>query len=62
MDSEIWISYVDDTGVVVAGFFTLIEQNLNFVKIKSGSNILTIPYHRINKIKEKNGWTFFKTK
>jgi len=53
MDKEVWMSYVDDTGVVVSGFFILLEQATNYVKIKSGSNILIIPYHRINKIKEK---------
>ena len=50
---EIWISYIDDNGLEVNGFFILVEQNLNFVKIKSGSNILTIPFHKINKIKER---------
>lgn len=50
---DIWISYIDDSGLEVKGFFILIEQNSNYVKIKSGSNILTIPYHRINKIKER---------
>jgi sporulation protein YlmC with PRC-barrel domain len=51
-EKEIWISYIDDLGQVVSGFFILIEENLSFVKIKSGSNILTIPFHKINKIKE----------
>ena len=52
-NKEVWISYIDDNGLEVKGFFRLIEQNLNFIKIKSGSNILTIPYHRVNKIKER---------
>lgn len=50
---EVWISYVDDTGIEVKGFFQLVEQTQNYIKIKSGSNILTIPYHKINKIKER---------
>jgi len=50
---EIWISFVNDDELVVNGFFILLEQNQNYVKIKSGCNILTIPYHRINKIKQK---------
>lgn len=53
VNKEVWISYVNDDGQVIQGFFTLIEQNINYVKIKSGSNILTIPFHKINKIKEK---------
>ena len=52
-NKEIWISYIDDNGLEVKGFFKLVEQNQNFIKIKSGSNILTIPYHRVNKIKER---------
>lgn len=52
-NKEIWISYIDDSGQEVHGFFLLVEQNHSYIKIKSGSNILTIPYHRINKIKEK---------
>lgn len=52
-NKEIWISYIDDTGLEVKGFFILLEQTPNYIKIKSGSNILTIPYHRINKIKER---------
>ena len=50
---EIWISFINDDGSERSGFFELIEQTINYVKIKSGSNILTIPYHRINKIKER---------
>ena len=52
-NKEVWISYTDDNGLEVKGFFKLIEQNLNFIKIQSGCNILTIPYHRVNKIKER---------
>jgi len=52
-NKEVWISYIDDNGQEVKGFFILIEQNHNYIKIKSGANILTIPYHRINKIKER---------
>lgn len=54
---EVWISYIDDTGVEVHGFFILIEQSINYVKIKSGSNILTIPYHKVNKVKERGGFS-----
>lgn len=52
-DKEVWISYINDDGETVEGFFILIEQTLNYVKIKSGLNVITIPYHKINKIKEK---------
>ena len=52
-NKEIWISFLNDDGILVNGFFTLVEQTVNYVKILSGSNILTIPYHKINKMKEK---------
>lgn len=52
-NKEIWISYKDDTERVVSGFVILIEQTDTFVKIKTNRNILTIPYHRILKIKER---------
>jgi len=50
---EVWISYNNDDGQIVQGYFELIEQNANFVKIKSNSNVLTIPYWRILKIKAR---------
>ncbi len=49
----IWISFIDDNEKSIDGFFILVEQTLNYVKILSGKNILTIPYHKINKMKEK---------
>lgn len=51
-DKEIWISYLDDNNKNVYGFVILIEQTSTYVKIKTNRNILTIPYHRILKIKE----------
>lgn len=50
---EVWISYIDDTEQIVSGFVILLEQTDTFVKIKTNKNILTIPFHRINKIKER---------
>jgi hypothetical protein len=49
---KIYISY-NDKGQVIDGYFILIEQTSNYVKIKSSNNIVTIPYHNINKMKEK---------
>ena len=52
---EIWISYVDDTGAEVKGFFLLLDIQANYVKIKSKSsnNVLILPFHKVNKIKER---------
>jgi len=53
MGKKIWISYINDDGQIISGFVVLLEQSQNYVKIETGSNILTLPYHKINKIKEK---------
>jgi len=53
VNREIWISYINDDGQTIQGFFILIEESINYVKIRSGSNILTIPFGKINKIKER---------
>lgn len=50
--SKVFISYKEN-GSSVAGYFELIEQTDNYVRIKSGANIITLPYHQIIKIKEK---------
>ncbi len=49
---KVFISFKDDDNSEVNGYFDLIEETQSFVKIKSDSNIITLPYHRINKIKE----------
>jgi sporulation protein YlmC with PRC-barrel domain len=48
----VWASFLDDNGQEAKGFFRLIEYTRSYVKLKSGNNILIIPFHRINKIKE----------
>lgn len=48
-----YVNYTDEEGKIVKGTFELIEQKDNYVKIKSNENILTIPYHKLNKLKEK---------
>jgi sporulation protein YlmC with PRC-barrel domain len=50
---KVFISFRDEKNIVVDGYFELIEQTDSYVKIKSNDNIITIPYHKINKIKEK---------
>jgi hypothetical protein len=50
---KVFISFRDEKNIVVDGYFELIEQTNSYVKIKSNDNIITIPYHRVNKIKEK---------
>lgn len=53
MDKKTFISYLNDNDSVVSGFFELIEQSQVYVKFKTtNGNIVTLPYHRILKIKE----------
>lgn len=38
---------------IVKGIFEVIEENNNFIKIKTNKNIITIPMSKIEKIKER---------
>lgn len=49
---EIWIAYLDDDGKRIRGYFRRVTESINYIKIRSGGNILTIPFHRVLKIKE----------
>ena len=51
-EKKVFISY-NDKEKMVDGYFVLVEQTSNYIKIKSKNNIVTIPYHKINKIKVK---------
>ena len=37
---------------IVEGFFELIEEKEYYIKIRSGKNIVSIPWHNIEKMKE----------
>lgn len=51
---RVFVSFVNDDGKVTEGYFDLLEQTINYIKIQTGNSILTIPYHRINKVKESS--------
>lgn len=53
MRDEVWICFLDENNVKREGWFILIEQKDNYVKIETNQNVLTIPYARILKIKER---------
>jgi uncharacterized protein (UPF0248 family) len=49
-----FISFYDEGDVKREGFFEIILDNGLFVKFKtSQGNVITIPYHRLLKIKER---------
>lgn len=50
---KIFVSYKDEKNKVVKGYFEEVEQTANYLKIKTDKNELTIPYHRILKIKKE---------
>lgn len=48
-----FISFYDDKGKLVEGYFEVLEENESFIKFKTQKNILTIPMNRVLKIKER---------
>lgn len=54
----IFVAYKSDNNQIITGYFTLMDdlnQQLNFLRIKTGKNILMIPHSQILKIKIKEG-------
>lgn len=49
----IFICYLDDDGERVNAHVELIELSENWIKIKTSKNELTIPTHRVLKIKKE---------
>ncbi len=47
-----FVSYQED-GETIEGTFNLVEQTTNYIRIESGQNEITIPYHKLNKLKIK---------
>jgi uncharacterized protein (UPF0248 family) len=52
MARRIFISFLNDDNSKQETYCELIEESSQFVKVKIGLNIITLPYHRILKIKE----------
>ncbi len=48
-----FVSFYDENNNLIEGYFEILEQSNVFVKLKTSTNILTIPFHRVLKIKEK---------
>lgn len=47
-----FVSFIDDNDEKVEGFFRVKKISNNYIKIDTGKNIITIPMHRVLKIKE----------
>lgn len=52
MARRVFISFLNDDNIKQDTYCELIEESLNFVKVKIGFNTITLPYHRVLKIKE----------
>jgi hypothetical protein len=49
---RVFISFLNDDNVKQETYCELVEESQQFVKIKIGMNVLTLPYWRVLKIKE----------
>jgi hypothetical protein len=50
---EQFLSYLNDTGETISGYFEIVEINQAYVKIRTKGNIIIIPMPRVLKIKLK---------
>lgn len=48
-----FVSYKEDNGKIVRGYFEIKEETINYIKLLSGNNEVTIPYHRLLKLKKE---------
>jgi uncharacterized protein (UPF0248 family) len=52
MARRVFISFLNDDDSKQETYCELIEESTNYIKVKIGLNVLTIPFHRILKVKE----------
>lgn len=48
-----FVSYYDDNDEVVSGYFTIHSRTDGYLVIFSGKNKISIPNHRVKKVKEE---------
>ena len=49
----VFISYLEDNGEIISGYFELLKAGPAFVVFKSKSNEVSVPIHRVLKIKRR---------
>lgn len=54
MNNKKFISYKEDNDEIVSGYFEIIKNTDNYLKFKSGTNRITLPWNRILKFKENS--------
>ena len=52
-----FLSYLNDDGQTISGYFEILEVNQGFVKIKTKGSVVIIPMTRVLKIKLKEDRT-----
>ena len=50
---EAHITYIDEDGTQKSGWFVLTEKNSGYISFLTNNNKITIPMHRIIRIKER---------
>lgn len=50
--AKAFVSYLDDNDQIVNGYFEIVDRKDGYLIIKSGKNKISIPNHRVKKIKE----------
>ena len=51
---EVWLSYKGENDEVINSWVTLLEETINYLKFRTNKgNIITIPYIRLIKLKER---------
>ena len=48
-----FISYIDDDGTQKDRWVDIIEENSTYVRFRYQGEVITIPWHRINKVKRR---------
>jgi len=48
-----FIAYIDDDGKKKEVWAEIVEKTLSYISFKFQSDVITIPFHRVLKIKEK---------
>jgi hypothetical protein len=53
-----FIVYLDDNDSKIEAYVDVLEQTDSYIKFENARNVITLPYNRVLKIKEKLGGGF----
>ena len=52
MGDRTFLAYLNDDDRKIEGYVDIVEQTVNYLKFRTGSNIITIAWNRVLKLKE----------